>query len=88
MNKLIMGLPVAAFAFCAIVSTPAQAEVTMTPMDDRGRVVIVKPWEGMSEDEKIDQLRSLSTQARRIPCLLWDLSARFCLARSRPILTG
>jgi hypothetical protein len=66
MNKLIMGLPVAAFAFCAIVSTPAQAEVTMTPMDDRGRVVIVKPWEGMSEDEKIDQLRSLST-ARCFP---------------------
>lgn len=33
----------------------------MTLFDDRGRVVIVKPWEWVSEDEKIDRLRSLST---------------------------
>ena len=30
-------------------------------MDDRGRVVITKPWDWLSEAEKIDQLRSLST---------------------------
>ena len=45
----------------ALLPIAAQAEVTMTPFDDRGRVVIVKPWEMLSEEEKLDQLRSLST---------------------------
>ena len=38
----------------------------MTPFDDRGRVVITRPWEWLSEDERLDQLRSLST-ARCFP---------------------
>jgi hypothetical protein len=48
------------------VAGPVQAEVTMTPTDDRGRAVVVKPWDSLTDEERIDQLRSLGT-ARCFP---------------------
>jgi hypothetical protein len=35
-------------------------------MDDCGQTVVVRPWERLSDQEKLDQLRSLST-ARCFP---------------------
>ena len=37
-----------------------------TPIDDRGQAVVVKPWDTLSDEERLDQLRSLNT-ARWFP---------------------
>lgn len=44
----------------------AHGETVMTPMDDRGQAVVERPWEWLTPDERLEQLRQLST-ARCLP---------------------
>jgi hypothetical protein len=55
--------PLLRLALCLVLLLPvvANAETTMTPMDDRGQPVVVKPWGSLTDRERLEQLRQLST---------------------------
>jgi hypothetical protein len=82
-------------ALILLMAAPAAAEVTMDPLDDRGRVVIGGPESPLSsqEERRLDRLRSLSTGAlplRRLAARMARRQSRLCLAaplRRRPVVS-
>jgi hypothetical protein len=61
MKSLIAGAKFSFGILLALLPVAATAEVTLTPVGDWRRVVIVKPRVWPTPEEKLDQLRSLST---------------------------